>query len=79
MTATATATATAPAPATVATATTTTVATAPVPTTTTTTNVFNQCIKATNDFLLRDSKERMNVTKRYLEPLTDVINGVPHK
>ncbi len=42
-------------------------------------NIFNQCVKATNDFLQRDQKERINVTKRYLEPLTDVINGVPHK
>ncbi len=41
--------------------------------------MFTQCIKATNEFLLRDQKERINVTKRYLEPLSDVINGVPHK
>ncbi|CAF2869142.1 unnamed protein product [Rotaria sp. Silwood2] len=51
-------------------------------TTTTTTpqiNVFNQCIKATKEFLLRDQKDRINISKRYLEPLSDVINGVPHK
>ncbi|UJR23878.1 hypothetical protein I4U23_026850 [Adineta vaga] len=43
------------------------------------TNVFNQCIKATHEFLARSQKDRMNLTKRYLEPLNDVINGVPHK
>ncbi|CAF4804122.1 unnamed protein product [Rotaria sp. Silwood1] len=52
-------------------------------TTTTTThsqpNVFNQCIKATKEFLSREQKDRVNILKRYLEPLSDVINGVPHK
>ena len=66
-----------PAAAAAAAAATTTTATAV--TTSSQSNVFNQCVKATNDFLLRDQKERINVTKRYLEPLTDVINGVPHK
>ncbi|CAF1971604.1 unnamed protein product [Rotaria magnacalcarata] len=58
-------------------ATTTTVA-APA-TTNSQTNVFNQCLKATKEFLSRDQKDRINITKRYLEPLSDVINGVPHK
>ena len=49
------------------------------PTSTAQPNVFNQCIKATNEFLGRSQKDRLLVTKRYLEPLTDVINGVPHK
>ncbi|CAF0886338.1 unnamed protein product [Rotaria sordida] len=62
--------------------TTTTTTTTTNSTTTTTnsqTNVFNQCLKATKEFLVRDQKDRINILKRYLEPLSDVINGVPHK
>ncbi len=44
-----------------------------------TTNVFAQCSKAIVDFLTRDQTERIGVAKRCLEPLSDVINGVPHK
>lgn len=42
-------------------------------------SVFTRCTKTINEFLQRDPKERLAVTKRYLEPLSDVINGVPHK
>ena len=42
-------------------------------------SVFTRCTKIINEFLQRDPKERLAVTKRYLEPLSDVINGVPHK
>ncbi|CAF4612181.1 unnamed protein product [Rotaria socialis] len=77
--------------ATTTTTTTTTTATTATTTTTTTTtvvapaatnsqtNVFNHCLQATKEFLSRDQKDRINLTKRYLEPLSDVINGVPHK
>ena len=38
-----------------------------------------QFSKSVTDFLQREPKERQTVSKRYLEPLSDVINGVPHK
>ena len=44
-----------------------------------TTGVFEQCQRTINDYLGKDSILKYNITKRFLEPLSEVLNGVPHK
>ena len=44
-----------------------------------TNGIFEQCQRAFVDYLGKDSTLKYNVAKRFLEPLTEVLNGVPHK
>ena len=44
-----------------------------------TSGIFEQCQRAIGDYLGKDTASKYNVSKRFLEPLTEVINGVPHK
>jgi hypothetical protein len=44
-----------------------------------TTGIFEQCQRTINDYLSKDSTLKYNITKRFLEPLSEVLNGVPHK
>jgi hypothetical protein len=44
-----------------------------------TNGIFEQCQRAIGDYLGKDSTLKQNVAKRFLEPLSEVINGVPHK
>lgn len=44
-----------------------------------TSGVFEQCQRAFVDYLSKDSTVKYNVAKRFLEPLSEVLNGVPHK
>jgi len=44
-----------------------------------TNGIFEQCQRAIVDYLGKDTTLKYNVAKRFLEPLSDVINGVPHK
>jgi hypothetical protein len=44
-----------------------------------TSGIFEQCQRAIVDYLGKDSTLKYNVTKRFLEPLSEVFNGVPHK
>lgn len=44
-----------------------------------TNGIFEQCQRAVVDYLNKDSTLKYNVAKRFLEPLTEVLNGVPHK
>ena len=44
-----------------------------------TSGIFEQCQRAFVDYLGKDSTFKYNVAKRFLEPLSEVLNGVPHK
>jgi hypothetical protein len=44
-----------------------------------TNGIFEQCQRAFVDYLGKDSTLKYNVAKRFLEPLSEVLNGVPHK
>ena len=44
-----------------------------------TNGIFEQCQRAIGDYLGKDNTLKFNVTKRFLEPLSEVLNGVPHK
>jgi hypothetical protein len=44
-----------------------------------TNGIFDQCQRAIVDYLGKDSTLKYNVAKRFLEPLNEVLNGVPHK
>ena len=44
-----------------------------------TNGIFEQCQRAFVDYLGKDSALKYNVAKRFLEPLSEVLNGVPHK
>lgn len=44
-----------------------------------TNGIFEQCQRTIADYLNRDSALKYNITKRFLEPLSEVLNGVPHK
>ena len=41
--------------------------------------IFEQCQRTIIDYLGKDSTLKYNITKRFLEPLSEVLNGVPHK
>jgi hypothetical protein len=41
--------------------------------------IFEQCQRAIVDYLSKDNTLKYNVSKRFLEPLSEVLNGVPHK
>ncbi len=41
--------------------------------------IFEQCQRAIVDYLGKDNTLKYNVAKRFLEPLSEVLNGVPHK
>ena len=44
-----------------------------------TNGIFAQCQRAIGVDLGKDNTLKFNVTKRFLEPLSEVLNGVPHK
>jgi hypothetical protein len=44
-----------------------------------TNGIFEQCQRAIVDYLNKDTIFKYNVSKRFLEPLSEVLNGVPHK
>ena len=44
-----------------------------------TNGIFEQCQRAFVDYMGKDSTLKYNVAKRFLEPLSEVLNGVPHK
>lgn len=44
-----------------------------------TNGIFEQCQRTINDYLDKDSTLKYNIAKRFLEPLSEVLNGVPHK
>jgi hypothetical protein len=44
-----------------------------------TNGIFEQCQRAIVDYLGKDTTLKYNVSKRFLEPLNEVLNGVPHK
>lgn len=44
-----------------------------------TNGIFEQCQRAIVDYLGKDTTLKYNVAKRFLEPLSEVLNGVPHK
>lgn len=44
-----------------------------------TNGIFEQCQRTINDYLGKDSTLKYNIAKRFLEPLSEVLNGVPHK
>ncbi|CAF3766797.1 unnamed protein product, partial [Rotaria sordida] len=44
-----------------------------------TNSIFEQCQRAIIDYLGKDTTLKYNVAKRFLEPLSEVLNGVPHK
>ena len=44
-----------------------------------TNGIFEQCQRAFVEYLGKDSALKYNVAKRFLEPLSEVLNGVPHK
>ncbi|CAF3759498.1 unnamed protein product [Adineta steineri] len=41
--------------------------------------IFEQCQRAIVDYLGKDTTLKYNVSKRFLEPLSEVLNGVPHR
>lgn len=41
--------------------------------------IFEQCQRTIIDYLGKDSTLKYNIAKRFLEPLSEVLNGVPHK
>lgn len=41
--------------------------------------IFEQCQRAILDYIGKDTTLKYNVSKRFLEPLSEVLNGVPHK
>jgi hypothetical protein len=44
-----------------------------------TNGIFEQCHRTIIDYLGKDSTLKYNIAKRFLEPLSEVLNGVPHK
>ncbi|CAF0970691.1 unnamed protein product [Adineta ricciae] len=44
-----------------------------------TSGVFEQCQRTIVDYLSKNSTLKYNIAKRFLEPLSEVLNGVPHK
>ncbi len=44
-----------------------------------TNGIFEQCQRTIADYLNKDSALKYNIAKRFLEPLSEVLNGVPHK
>ncbi len=44
-----------------------------------TNGIFEQCQRTIADYLGKDSTLKYNIAKRFLEPLSEVLNGVPHK
>lgn len=42
-------------------------------------NEINQFEKAITEYVSRDQKKSVILHKLFVEPLSDVINGVPHK
>ena len=44
-----------------------------------TNGIFEQCQRAIVDYLGKDSTLKYNVSKRFLEPLNEVLNGVPYR
>jgi hypothetical protein len=44
-----------------------------------TNGIFEQCQRTIVDYLGKDSALKYNIAKRFLEPLSEVLNGVPHK
>ena len=44
-----------------------------------TSGVFEQCQRTIADYLGKDPALKYNIAKRFLEPLSEVLNGVPHK
>jgi len=44
-----------------------------------TNGIFEQCQRSIVDYLGKDSTLKYNIAKRFLEPLSEVLNGVPHK
>ncbi|CAF3761235.1 unnamed protein product [Adineta steineri] len=41
--------------------------------------IFEQCQRTIVDYLNKDPTLKFNISKRFLEPLSEVLNGVPHK
>lgn len=41
--------------------------------------IFDQCQRTIVDYLNKDPILKYNIAKRFLEPLSEVLNGVPHK
>ncbi|CAF4512726.1 unnamed protein product, partial [Rotaria magnacalcarata] len=44
-----------------------------------TNGVFEQCQRTIADYLNKDPALKYNIAKRFLEPLSEVLNGVAHK
>jgi hypothetical protein len=44
-----------------------------------TNGIFEQCQRTIIDYLGKDPMLKYNIAKRFLEPLSEVLNGVPHK
>jgi len=44
-----------------------------------TNGIFEQCQRTIVDYLGKDSILKYNIAKRFLEPLSEVLNGIPHK
>lgn len=42
-------------------------------------SIFEQCQRTITDYLSKDPTLKYNISKRFLEPLSEVLNGVPHK
>ena len=42
-------------------------------------SIFEQCQRLIGDYLSKDTTLKSNITKRFIEPLCEVHNGVPHK
>ena len=40
---------------------------------------MNQFEKVLTEYISRDPKKRLALNQLFVEPLSDVINGVPHK
>lgn len=41
--------------------------------------IFDQCQRTIVEYLSKDSTLKYNISKRFLEPLSEMLNGVPHK
>ena len=44
-----------------------------------TSGVFEQCQRTIVDYRNKNPTLKYNIAKRFLEPLSEVLNGVPHK
>ena len=44
-----------------------------------TSGVFEQCQRTIAEYLSKDTVLKYNIAKQFLEPLSEVLNGVPHR